>query len=115
MTDRCFLFLQGPHGPFFSQLAGLLRTGGARVHRIGFNAGDRAFWDHGADYTPYTGAHADWEGWLDAFLDREGVTDVVLYADTRGIHATARKLAVVLTRIWRDGTVFAWTKEDLPA
>lgn len=28
--------------------------------------------------------------------------------------ATARKLAVVLTRIWRDGTVFAWTKEDLP-
>ncbi len=29
--------------------------------------------------------------------------------------ATARKLAVILTRIWRDGTVFAWTKEDLPA
>jgi len=29
--------------------------------------------------------------------------------------ATARKLAVVLTRIWRDGTVFAWTKEELPA
>ena len=29
--------------------------------------------------------------------------------------ATARKLAVVLTRIWRDGTVFAWKREDLPA
>ena len=29
--------------------------------------------------------------------------------------ATARKLAVILTRIWRDGTVFAWTKEELPA
>ena len=29
--------------------------------------------------------------------------------------ATARKLAVILTRIWRDGTTFAWTKEELPA
>ena len=29
--------------------------------------------------------------------------------------ATAQKLAVVLTRIWRDGTVFAWPKEDMPA
>ena len=29
--------------------------------------------------------------------------------------AAARKIAVILTRIWRDGTVFAWTKEDLPA
>ena len=29
--------------------------------------------------------------------------------------ATARKLAVILTRIWRDGTVFAWTREELPA
>ncbi len=29
--------------------------------------------------------------------------------------AAARKLAVIMTRIWRDGTVFAWTKEELPA
>lgn len=28
--------------------------------------------------------------------------------------ATARKLAVILTRLWRDGTTFAWTKETLP-
>ncbi len=29
--------------------------------------------------------------------------------------AAARKIAVILTRIWRDGTVFAWTREELPA
>ena len=29
--------------------------------------------------------------------------------------ATARKIAVILTRIWRDGTTFAWTREELPA
>lgn len=27
--------------------------------------------------------------------------------------AIAHKLAVSLTRIWRDSTVFAWSKEDL--
>ena len=29
--------------------------------------------------------------------------------------ATACKLAVILTRLWRDGTQFAWTKEVPPA
>lgn len=29
--------------------------------------------------------------------------------------AAARKPVVVLTRLWRDGTEFAWTKEALPA
>lgn len=28
--------------------------------------------------------------------------------------ATARKQAVLLTRLWRDVTEFAWTKEALP-
>lgn len=42
--ERVFLFLQGPHGPFFHALAKMLRVAGARVWRVGFNAGDRAFW-----------------------------------------------------------------------
>lgn len=29
--------------------------------------------------------------------------------------AAARKIAVVLLRLWRDGTTFAWTKEAMPA
>ena len=29
--------------------------------------------------------------------------------------AAARKIAVVMLRLWRDGTTFAWTKEALPA
>ena len=42
--DRVFLFLQGPHGPFFHALGRMLREAGATVWRVGFNAGDRAFW-----------------------------------------------------------------------
>ena len=29
--------------------------------------------------------------------------------------ATARKIAVVMLRLWRDGTTFAWCKEEMPA
>ena len=45
VTDtRRFLFLQGPHGPWFRQLAAMLRQAGAGVWRVGFNLGDRMFW-----------------------------------------------------------------------
>ena len=44
--DRVFLLLQGPHGPFFHALARMLRAAGSTVWRVGFNAGDRAFWFH---------------------------------------------------------------------
>ena len=36
---RHFLFLQGPHGPFFRQLGRMLIAAGAKVWRVGFNAG----------------------------------------------------------------------------
>ena len=29
--------------------------------------------------------------------------------------AAARKIAVVMPRMWRDGTIFAWSKEGMPA
>ena len=29
--------------------------------------------------------------------------------------ATARKIAVVMLRLWRDRTYFAWTREEMPA
>ncbi|MGR3485801.1 MAG: capsule biosynthesis protein [Paracoccaceae bacterium] len=92
MTDpaaRCFLFLQGPHGPFFHRLGRMVERTGARVLRVGFNAGDRAFWFTPSTYRAYTGAAADWGDAFDALVTENGVTDVVLYGDTRAIHATA--------------------------
>ena len=52
-TSQRFLLLQGPHGPFFQQLARLLQTSGAQVWRIGFNAGDAAFWRDKDRYIPF--------------------------------------------------------------
>ena len=91
--DRVFLFLQGPHGPFFARLGRMLRAAGARVWRVGFNMGDRAFWPERASYLAYTGAPAAWPARCADILAEKQVTDMVLYGDTRPIHAEAVKIA----------------------
>lgn len=87
--NRCFLFLQGPHGPFFHQLGRMLRQAGADVWRVGFNAGDRAFWFSPKTYIPFTGRADDWTARFGELVTEKGVTDIVLYGDTRPIHAEA--------------------------
>ncbi|WP_299772673.1 capsular biosynthesis protein [uncultured Tateyamaria sp.] len=87
--DRVFLFLQGPHGPFFNRLGAMLRCAGTTVWRVGFNAGDRAFWFHRSSYIPFTGTTAEWPFTFSQLLNDKGVTDVVLYGDVRPIHAQA--------------------------
>lgn len=93
MRERYFLFLQGPHGPFFSQLAQVLQTAGVEIHRIGFNAGDAGNWAFGDAYTPFLDNKSNWAAFFERFLDDHPVTDLVLYGDTREIHATARRIA----------------------
>jgi len=92
-TDRRFLFLQGPHGPFYHQLGKMLRATGANVWRVGFNAGDGAFWPERKSYIAYTGLPADWAGQFRAILSDKQITDVVLYGDTRKVHAQATKIS----------------------
>lgn len=87
--DRVFLFLQGPHGPFFNRLGAMLRRAGTTVWRVGFNAGDRAFWFHRKSYIPFTGKADDWPAAFSKLLSDKGVTDIVLYGDVRPIHAEA--------------------------
>lgn len=87
--DRVFLFLQGPHGPFFHRLGKMLRLAGAKVWRVGFNAGDRAFWFQPSTYIPYRGNSTDWPETFAKIIDEKQVTDIVLYGDTRPIHAEA--------------------------
>ncbi len=92
MTDpapRRFLFLQGPHGPFLHRLARMLRAAGAEVWRVGFNAGDRAFWFGAPGYIPFTAPQDAWPDTFRAIVAEHAITDIVLYGDTRPIHAQA--------------------------
>lgn len=94
--DRHFLLLQGPHGPFFQQLGRMLCRTGAKVWRVGFNRGDRAFWPESASFIPFRGAPEDWPEVITGLLQQHQITDLVLYGDTRPIHAAAIQAAHAL-------------------
>ncbi|MBF9032458.1 capsule biosynthesis protein CapA [Rhodobacterales bacterium HKCCE3408] len=91
--DRSFVFLQGPHGPFFARLARTLAATGADVRRIGFTAGDRAFWPRALPYRAFTGTAEDWEAGVADILAGSRATDLVIYGDTRAHHAAAIRAA----------------------
>lgn len=96
VTDKSaphFLFLQGPHGPFLHRLAKMLRAAGCEVSRVGFNAGDRAFWFGGPGYIPFRGKPDEWAATFTDIVTQHNITDIVLYGDTRPIHAQAVEIA----------------------
>lgn len=88
-SDRVFLFLQGPHGPFFNQLGCQLTKAGAQVWRVGFNAGDAAFWRRTDSYIPFRDQPEDWPTRCATLLESLKVTDLVVYGDARPVHAVA--------------------------
>ncbi len=87
LRNRRFLMLQGPHGPFFAELAAALRLQGAEVWRGGVNAGDEAEW-RGPGYLKLRDAAGAAEA-----MDRLGATDLLLYGEARPLHAGALKAA----------------------
>ena len=103
---RRFLFLQGPHGPYFHRLGRMLAAAGAEVWRIGFNRGDRAFWPTTASFIPYKGRPEAWPMAIYALLRDKSITDIVVYGDTRPAHAeaiAAAKAAGVMVHVFEEG------------
>jgi capsular polysaccharide export protein len=105
-TDtRRFLFLQGPHGPFFAQLGAMLGRAGAQVWRVGFNRGDRAFWPK-QGFIAYQGTHEEWPAECARLMAQHQITDLVLYGDTRPIHAqaiAAAQAAGITVHVFEEG------------
>lgn len=95
-SQRVFLLLQGPHGPFFNRVGQLLADAGAKVWRVGFNAGDEHFWTDKASFIAHQTGPEDWPAHLERLIADKGVTDIVLYGDVRPVHAAAREAAARL-------------------
>jgi capsular polysaccharide export protein len=105
-TTRNFLFLQGPHGPYFARLADMLRRTGAGVWRVGFNSGDRIFWPDRSSYIPYRGTLDDWPDRIVRILCERQITDLVLYGDTRPVHSRAveaARAAGITVHVFEEG------------
>ena len=103
--QRRFLFLQGPHGPFFASLAARLRDTGAEVWRVGFNAGDAALW-RGPGYLPFRGEPGEWAEALRDLISEKAITDIVCYGASRPIHVCALEIAKksgLKTHVFEEG------------
>lgn len=108
--NRRFLFLQGPHGPFFRELAAMLRRTGAEVWRVGFNRGDEAYWGR-QGFIPFTDSQDAWPDRIEELFTRLAVTDLVLYGDTRFIHAEAVRRAKargITVHVFEEGYLRPW-------
>lgn len=77
MKNRHFLFLQGMPRLFFSHLAKRLREDGARTTRINLCLGDQLFW-YGPTPVNYRGTYVDWPAYIETFLRKNAVTDLIL-------------------------------------
>lgn len=102
MPRRAFLFLQGPISPFFSRIARGLVALGHQAHGINLSIGDQLFW-RGPNRVNYRGRLRDWPAFIETFMDRHGITDLVLLGEQRDYHriaiqaAKARGIQVTVT------------------
>lgn len=91
-SGKRFVFLQGPHGPFFHELAQIVAASGASVEKIGFNRGDEHFWKDSRTYTEFCEPADQWPEYIREKFE-QGVTDLVIYGDARCFHSTAIAIA----------------------
>ncbi|MEL7465813.1 MAG: capsular biosynthesis protein [Pseudomonadota bacterium] len=105
MAERkTFLFLQGHHTFFWVRLGDALRAAGHRVLKVRVSGQDVFYWPRWRDATSYRGSKARWKGWIEDYMRREGVTDVLYYADRQPWNVDALAAA-------KDAGVRAWTME----
>lgn len=95
-----YLFLQGPHGPFFRRLGLELARRGHGVIRVNLCGGDALDWPS-PWVRSYRGRGAEWGRWMARLLDEEGITDLLVFGDWRPPHREAILLARLRgARVW---------------
>ena len=107
-SERRFLFLQGPHGPFFFRLAEALRAEGASVLKIGTTRGDRLYWRDSATYLSIPRLNEGCSEQILSTLDTYQITDLVIYGTTRPLHAeaiSAAKVRNVCVHVFEEGYI----------
>jgi capsular polysaccharide export protein len=86
------LLLQGPVGPFFSELQTALSDAGFATRSVVFNAGDKLFAPH-QNCAVFTGTKSEWETWLRFEIAQNNPDTIVLFGSSRPAHKIARGVA----------------------
>ncbi len=89
---RTILFLMGPSTPFWRELSLAFEAEGHRTLKVCFALGDWLYWRR-SGAVHYRGTLGRWPAFLEALIAREGVTDILLYADQQPYHLAAGEVA----------------------
>jgi capsular polysaccharide export protein len=89
---KTILLLQGPVGPFFSELHQELNISGCEVKRILFNAGDK-FLSRKNNCVCFKGTPSQWKSWLNFEFTNNKPDSIILFGSSRPAHKIARELA----------------------
>ena len=104
MTERkTFLFLQGHPTFFWVALGDALKAAGHRVLKVRLSGMDLVYWPRRGAVS-YRGRRENWRPWLEDYLRREAVTDVLYFADRHPWNVDALAAA-------KSVGVRAWTAE----
>lgn len=91
-SPRVILFLMGPSSPFWRELSLAFEAAGHRTVKVCFSLGDWLYWRRAGAHH-YRGRLAHWPAYLEKLIAREGVTDILLYADQQPYHLAAGDVA----------------------
>jgi len=86
------LFLQGPPSVFWRELAEAFEAQGIGTKRVNFSFGDQLYWRRRGAIN-YRGTMRGWPRYLADLVRREGVTDILYYADRLPYHRLATRVA----------------------
>lgn len=103
--QRTYLFLQGPPSPFFQQLGQRLVDDGHRVVKLHLHPGERLFWHLGSEGV-FRHPLALLPHVLMSLWRQHGITDQVLFQDSRPWHREAVLLARrygIRNHVFEDG------------
>lgn len=94
LRSKNILFLQGPMGGFFNQVAAWLQAKGMNTYKINFNGGDWVFSNpkYYRQCIDYKGTLAGFNHWLEDFVQQNGIDSVVCFGDCRKYHQLAKML-----------------------
>ncbi|HEA3287326.1 TPA: capsule biosynthesis protein [Pasteurella multocida] len=89
-----YLLLQGPIGPFFTELSAWLKTFHKQVFKINFNSGDEAFYPNSIPQTfAYQGQLDQFDQYLRFFCHQHSIDAIICFGDTRAYHRIAKIVA----------------------
>lgn len=106
MSQRSFLFLQGPRTPFYRELAAGLRRAGHHTSQLQFTAGDSAYWRGLA--MQYRGQFENLPSNYRQLFRNGRFTDLIVFGDCRPVHALAipeAKAAGLRVHVFEEGYI----------